>query len=288
MKDYHRWGRLGLVVTAIIWGSGFTVSSLALTHYSAYQVIALRFSLAFLGLLIWRWPRLKEISQSDLKKGISLGCLLTLAYLCQTYALNFTTASKNAFLTAVNVVMVPFLLYFIYRTHLSKNAIIGACLALVGVGLTSFTKDGVSLSLNIGDYLTLLGDGFFAGHLIYTQIVGQSMATWKIMLIQMGTAATLSWLMVFLNGNGPLNLSMPALAPVVYIGLITTLVGYSLQTHSQRFTSSEEAAIILSTESFWGMVTAMILLAEPLVWQMIIGGGLIFAGVLVTDLKPFK
>ena len=85
-----------------------------------------------------------------------------------------------------------------------------------------------------------------------------------------------------------MEFSGEALMPILYVGIVATLVGYGLQTASQKHATSGESAVILSTESFFGMITAILILGEPLLPTMVLGGILIFAGILVVDLKPLK
>lgn len=80
MKNTNLLGKLGLLLTAIIWGSGFTFSSMALEYFTTFQVIALRFTIAFIILLIMNFGKLRQISKGDLIKGIMIGAILFMAY----------------------------------------------------------------------------------------------------------------------------------------------------------------------------------------------------------------
>ena len=96
-------GKIGLTIVAIIWGSGFVASSLALESYSAYQTLAMRFTLAFLVLLVINLKRLKELSRKTIQKGSLLGVFLFFAFAFQTVGLQYTTPSKNAFRSRLHV-----------------------------------------------------------------------------------------------------------------------------------------------------------------------------------------
>lgn len=281
-------GKLGLFLVAIIWGSGFSVTALALDHYSTFQVMALRFTIAFVVLFVLNINKLKTISRQEFSRGTIIGALLFFAYILQTYGLEFTTASKNSFLTAVNVVIVPFIAWVVTKEGLSLNAVAGAIASLIGIGFTTFAGGTGSLAFNFGDFLSLAGAFFFAGHIFYTDHYGKDINTWKVMVLQMGAAALLSWLAVLFTGDTDFTMTTTSLLPILYIGLVTTLVSYGLQTASQKYTTSGETAVILSTEGLFGMVFAVILLNEPVLPSMVIGGILIFAGILIVELKPFK
>ena len=287
-KEYL--GKLGLLVTAMIWGSGFTFSSIALEYFTTFQIIALRFSIAFIILMALNAKRLKEIKPTHLFKGSVIGAILFLSYFLQTTGLEFTTTSKNSFLTAVNVVLVPFISWIIIKKPLSKNTLLGAFISLLGIAFTSFAGSDASgqLAFNIGDVISLVGAIFFGAHIFYTDHYGGKMESCMVMVIQMGVAALLSWIAVLFTGETQFDFSFEALLPILYIGIIATLVGYGIQTASQKHTTSGQSAVILSTEAFFGMITAILLLNEPVLPTMVIGGILIFLGILVVELQPLK
>ena len=288
MKNKHMLGKLGLLLTALIWGSGFTFSSIALKYFTTFQVIALRFTIAFVILLVINVGKLKSISKSEFIKGVTVGVILFLAYFFQTKGLEFTTTSKNSFLTAVNVVIVPFIGWLVLREKLSKNALLGALISLIGIGFTSFSGGIGQITFNFGDALSLIGAVFFGAHIFYMDHYGEGMPNWSLMLLQMGAAAALSWIAAFFLGEANIHFTQESILPILYIGVVATLVGYGLQTISQNYTTSNETAVILSTEAFFGMLTAILILGEPVMLTMIVGGILIFCGILVVDLKPLK
>lgn len=288
MQNKRILGKLGLFVTAIIWGSGFTFTALSLKHYTTFQVMALRFTIAAVILLIIHFQKLKQISKQNLTRGIIIGTILFLAYIFQTYGLSMTTTSKNSFLTAVNVVIVPFIAWGVLRNGLSTNALLGAVISLIGIGFTSFSGGVGELAFNFGDVLSLICAFFFGAHIFYTEHYGNTMDTWIVMLVQMSTAAILSCLALLVTGETNIVFTAESLAPVLYIGIASTLISYGIQTASQKHTTSGESAVILSTEAFFGMFFAVLLLDEPVLSSMIIGGILIFCGILVVELKPLK
>lgn len=284
MKKYY--GTIILLGVAVIWGSGFVASALALNTYSPFQILALRFTLAFLILLASNISRLSVLTWSKWRQGGLIGLFLFLAFAFQTIGLQYTTASKNAFLTATNIVIIPFLTWFILKRPLSWNAVIGASITLGGIGLLSL--NGSLNGINYGDVLTLICALFFALQIFYTEFYVKKLATWEIMFMQMGVAALLSWVMVAFEGDLALDLSLQALSPIIYLGLFSTLIAFGLQTYAQRFTTSNQASLILSTEAFFGMIAAVIILNEALTANLLIGALFIFLGILVVELKLFN
>lgn len=196
--------------------------------------------------------------------------------------------SKSSFLTSANVVIVPFLAWIILRNGLSANAVLGAVVSLVGIGFTSFSGGVNELTLNFGDVLTLFCAFFFAAHVFYTEYYGNTMDIWIVMLVQMSTVAVLSWISVLVTGETNFIFTVESTIPIIYISIVTTLIGYGIQTAAQKYTTSGESAVILSTEAFFGMFFAVLFLGEPALPSMIVGGILISIGVLIVELKPLK
>src|SRR5690625_2722948 len=133
----RRFGEVALLTTSIIWGSGFVASAIALEYYTPYQILFIRFLIGVIILALVLNKRLKNIKRSTMIYGAIIGSFLFLGFAFQTVGLQFTTPSKNAFLTSVSVVIVPFIALVLYRRRISAYEIIGAILALTGVGLMS-------------------------------------------------------------------------------------------------------------------------------------------------------
>lgn len=260
-------------------------SAIALNSFAPTQILALRFTLAFLiSLLVFR-KDIKEIKVPEIKKGGAIGVFLFLAFLFQTIGLQYTTASKNAFLTATNIVIVPFLSWVILRKKVSRNSFLGALVTLVGIGFLS--GDGLTLgSINLGDALTLVCAIFFALQIFYTDFFVKDIKPGIIMIAQMGTAAMLSWVTVFFSSETTFYINGETILPILYLGIISTLLAYGIQTWSQKYVGSSESAVILSTEAFFGMMASVIILNEQITTPMIIGAALIFIGILIVEIKP--
>ncbi len=276
--------RGGLFLAALIWGSGYVVSAWALDYFKPFQVMALRFTIAFLVLILVNYKNLKDFKASHIGKGCVIGIFLFLAFSSQLVGLKYTTVSKNAFLTSANVVIVPLLSYLIYRNNIGKDSIVGALVTLAGIGLLSLK--GEEGGLNIGDLLTLACAFFFAFHVLYTEKYLQDVSGRELIVAQMGTAALLSWLSVMFLRQNEFQFSRASTGIIVYMGLITTLLTYLIQTLCQRYTSASETAIILSSESMFGMISSVILLNEAVTPFMVMGSLLILLGILTVELKP--
>lgn len=275
-------GEIGLIITAIIWGSGFVATAVALTYYTPYQTMAIRFLVGGIILSIVFYNRLKKIKMTMLKKGTFLGTILYISFALQTVGLQYTTPSKNAFITAVNVVIVPLIAYLFYRKKLNRSEVIGAFLALAGIGFMSLQISG---TINLGDFLTFLCAIGFAFHIVYTAKFVKGEDPIQLTLVQLLTAAVIGIVVIAIKGELVMSFEPTALMPVLYLGVFSTTIAYLLQTAGQKLVSETKAAIILSTEALWGTLFSVIILSELITLRMTVGATLILAAILISELK---
>ena len=203
-------GEIGLIITAIIWGSGFVASAVSLEHYTPYQILAGRFLIGVIILSVLFYKKLKQIKKSTLLKGAILGIFLYLAFVLQTVGLQYTTPSKNAFLTAVNVVIVPFIGFLLYKRKIDLFELGGAILALIGVAVLSLK---LSAEINIGDLLTLCCAVGFAFHIFYTAKFVKDEDAVLLTIVQMVTATVIGWIVVSVQRRNVLYTRIRRVAP---------------------------------------------------------------------------
>lgn len=276
------WGRTGLIIMTLIWGTSFAINNIAMVTYSPYQLLAARFLLAFILMAAIFYKQLKHITKATLIKGGVMGLLLYAAYVFQTVALVYTTPSKNAFLTAFNVVLVPFIGVLFFKNKLKMKEVIGAFFSLVGVGIMSLTN---FTHINIGDILTLICAVFFALQIIYTATYVKNENVFALNTIQMGMAALCSLVVVSFRHEPWSFADETANLSIIYLGVFCTMVAFMLQTASQRYTTDSEAAIILSMESVFGMIFSVLIVNEILTMNIVVGAVFILLGVLIVELK---
>ncbi|MFJ7408169.1 MULTISPECIES: DMT family transporter [unclassified Lysinibacillus] len=281
MKQYIADGML--LTTAVVWGSGFVITAIALEYLTAYQVMAGRFLLASIILTVIFGYKLKKATKSVVWKGVLLGTILYIAFALQTVGLQYTTPSKNAFLTAVNVIVVPLIAYAVYKRRIDGYEIIGSIIAIVGIGCLSLQG---SLTMNIGDALSLACAVAFAFDIFCTNLFVQKEDAIALTIIQFITASVIGILVVVSQGDIPASLEKEAIYSLIYLGIFSTTIAYLFQNVANQYTSATKAAIILSTESFFGMVLSVIFLHEVLTSRMVIGAVLILLAILIAEVKP--
>ncbi|EJP19752.1 EamA-like transporter family protein [Lachnoanaerobaculum sp. ICM7] len=278
-------GIIGLVIVTIIWGGGFVASDIALNELSPFEIMSYRFLIASILMGIFAWKNLKTISKDEIIYGSVLGVALFSGFALQIIGLKYTTPSNNAFLTATNVVMVPFIAYIIGRKKLNKADIVGSFTALIGVGVLSLQSN---FSIGTGDIFTLFCAMGFAFQIYLTGIFGKQIRPSILNFLQMFTAFCLSVIGPLFSGKINLSLSTQGISAIIYLGVVSTAICYFLQTAAQKYVDETKSAIILSMEAVFGTLFSIILLGEKLTIKMIIGGIMILSAVLMSELQIFK
>ena len=214
---------MGLIITTVIWGSAFVVMKNSVDVISPTYLLALRFTIAFAALTVVFWKRLKRVGKTDIICGLVLGFFLFISYFFQTYGLKYTTASKNAFITTLYVILVPFLHWFFNRKKPSKNNVGAAVIAVIGLGFISLEGD---LRVNIGDFMTLICGIFFAFHIVFVDRYTETHDPIILTVMQMAVAAGLSWVVApFLEGGLDLSvIDYSMTVSLLYLGIFSTLI----------------------------------------------------------------
>ncbi|GGA89330.1 DMT family transporter [Ornithinibacillus halotolerans] len=281
MKQYLGDGLL--LITAIVWGSGFVVTAIALEYLTAYQVMAGRFVLATIILILLFGRKFRKFTKSVVWKGAILGAILYTGFALQTVGLEYTTPSKNAFLTAVNVVIVPVIAYFIYKRKIDRFEVWGSIIAIMGIGFLSLEG---TMTINIGDLLSLACAVAFAFDIFYTNHFVKKEDAIALTIMQFITASFLGLVMISIRGEIPTTMETEAIYSIIYLAVFSTAIAYLCQNIAFRYTTATKGAIILSLESFFGMVLSVLILHEILTGRMIVGAILIMAAILIAELKP--
>ena len=276
-----------LLLTALIWGSAFAVVKNTLDSFPPAAIIAMRYTIATtITALVFR-RHLRGLSRADVLRGALVGLLLCSAYIVQTIGLQFTTAGKNAFLTTVYVLLVPFGCFALFRERIRRASFIAAGLMLLGIGLLSL--DAQSGGLNIGDLLTLCSGALFAAHIIAVDRCQRRTDAYALIVLQFGFSAlfALAYHLLFERGAA-LSFTGASVGGLLYLAVFSTTIAMSLQNIGQSMAPASHAAILLSLESVFGAAFSCLLLGERLSSRMALGFAVICCALLVNSLAPGK
>ncbi|MBR4039794.1 MAG: DMT family transporter [Clostridia bacterium] len=273
-----------LVLTAFIWGTGFVVMKNTLDSVPPGAIIAIRYAIASMLTACMFKRHLRGLTRADVCRGAVVGLLLAGAYIVQTIGLSMTTAGKNAFLTTVYVLLVPFGCWLVFREKLSRKNFLAAAMMLAGIGCLSL--DGESGGLNAGDMLTLVCGMLFAAHIMAVERCQKKTNTYALIVLQFAFAAVIAfayWMLFERDMELSVNMSMAG--GLFYLSVFSTTGAMSLQNIGQSMAPASHAAILLSLESVFGALASCLLLGEVLTPTMAMGFAVIFMALVVNSLK---
>ena len=290
-----------LLLAGAIWGMGFVAQQSAMDDIGPLLFVTLRFLLA--GIVVLPFA-LRELSTKDGQGYLTavsnhrfgflfVGCAFFFGMAFQQVGLLSTSVTNAGFLTALYVVMVPFIMISVLRKPQPTIIWPAALLALAGIYLLS----GGDLSkLNGGDLLVVICALFWAVHVIATAHWGKQTGLPITMAVTQffvtAVLGLLCWLITVATGLGETIPSVEKLvgaAPeVIYAATIAGGLGFTLQAIGQRHTSESAAAVLLSTESLFAALFGAMLLGDQLSFVGYIGCGMIFAAILIVELMPSR
>ncbi|MDA8227733.1 MAG: DMT family transporter [Desulfitobacterium hafniense] len=282
-----------LFLTAAIWGFAFVAQRVGSQHVGAFTFNGIRFALGSISLipLILYFNKKKNSDnrpELPIKKilvpSVLVGIVLYSAASLQQIGLNYTTAGKASFITGLYMVLVPIIGVFL-KHRIGKNAWIGVGLAVLGLYLLSVNDD---FSMEYGDLLELLGAFFWAIHILTIDHFTKKVDPLKLSCIQFATCSILSLIIAIIYEEITLSGLLNALIPILYGGLLSVGVAYTLQAVAQKHAKPSHAAIILSMESVFGAIGGALILGESMQIRGYVGCALILGGILVSQIKLFQ
>ena len=273
-----------LFAAAFIWGSSFFIMKGAVDVIPTFYLLAVRFTGGALLLSLVCWKKWRELTRDYFWGGAVIGGFLFLAYSIQTFGLMGTTPSKNAFLTAVYCVLVPFLYWAVMHRRPDRYNILAAVLCVSGVGLVSLTD---ALTVTWGDALTLVCAFFYAGHIVAVAKVSPGRDIYLLTVFQFAWAAVYAWICGLLFQQFP---PLPVFSPDVivqlaYLTVMATTVALLFQNVGQVWSDPASASVILSLESVFGVLCSVIFYGDPVTGRLLAGFALIFVAVVCSETK---
>ncbi|TDV54360.1 threonine/homoserine efflux transporter RhtA [Pseudomonas graminis] len=280
-----------MLLTALIWGTGFVAQTAGMDHIGPYLFSGLRFALGSLCLipLILRNAKTARVpepllNRGMLRAGVIMGLALALGINLQQVGLLFTSVTNSGFITGLYVIVVPLLgLLLGHKTGLGTW--LGCLLAVVGMCLLSI---GDNFHVASGDWLQLIGAFVWGGHVVLVSLFASRHDPIRLAFLQFATCSVVSLLLAVFFEPITLNAIIDAGPALLYGGIVAVGVGYTLQVVAQKHAIASHAAIILSLEAVFAAIAGAWILGEALQLRGYIGCGLMLAGMLLAQLWPKK
>jgi drug/metabolite transporter (DMT)-like permease len=282
-----------LLLTAAIWGLAFVAQKVGAEYVGAFTFNGIRFalgSISLIPLILLLNKKKNDVKKEEggnslkhtIRAGIIVGCALFIATSLQQTGVMYTTAGKAGFITGLYMVIVPILGLFL-KQKVNNTTWIGIVIAIIGLYLLSINED---FSISKGDLLVLIGSVGWAIHILLIDNFTKKIDPLKLSSIQFATCSILSLLVAFIFEDINMVDISAALVPILYGGLLSVGVAYTLQVVAQKNAKPSHAAILLSMESVFGAIGGAMFLGERIGSRGLVGCVLIFIAIIVSQLKP--
>ena len=278
-----------LFITSIIWGLAFVAQAQGMEHIGPFTFTASR-SLVAIIFLYLTYVFFNKTSKSyreqkfDMKRtirgGVLCGLVFTFGINFQQIGLVYTTAGKASFLTALYIVFIPIIGLF-YGKKINRKLQLCIVLAMIGTYLMSVKG---SLSMNIGDLITIFGSIVFAIHILMLSEFSKDTNAVLVSLIQFAVCGFFSLIAALIFEGIEIDAILKSYLAILYVGILSSGVGFTIQLMALKELDPVVASMISSLESVFGAVFGWLILSQSMSEREIIGGIIIFVATLIAQL----
>lgn len=296
MKNKKLMGNGLLLFTAMIWGTAFVFQRVGMEHIEPVTFNAARMALAAAAVGLVSFLTQKKENNSSAKRGaeeqkrykrntviggILCGCFLALGSIFQQMGLVYTTAGKAGFITAMYILLVPVIGFLLFRRKSTWLVWLGVLLGVAGMYLLCISGE---FRLSHGDTLIFLCAVFFSGHILCCDHFVQRGDAVRISAIQFATVTVISAAVALTTESPSAEKLISAIVPILYCGLVSGGVGYTLQIVAQKYTEPTVASLMMSMESVFAAIAGAILLHERMSVRELTGCLIMFAAIVLVQI----
>jgi drug/metabolite transporter (DMT)-like permease len=277
-----------LLIAGAMWGMGFVAQSTAMQAVGPFLFIGLRFAIATAAVLPFALREGRQastpLSRADWRVFALVGVILFLGMAAQQVGLLTTTVTNSGFLTGLYVVIVPFIGVLLFRQWPHPVVWPAALSALFGIWLLS---GGGAVAFKVGDWLTIFCAVCWAFQVFFiARAAAHTGRPVTLAVAQFAVTAALGLMIALAFEPVELSAITAALPEILYAGIFSGAIAFTLQVVGQRYTTAPQAAIFLSTEAVFAALFGAIFLSERLPAAGILGCALIFSAILMVEIVP--
>ena len=283
-----------LLLTAVIWGFAFVAQRAGMEYLGPFTFNTARFALGSLSLLPllfinqkrkFEKEKLLPLSKKNLVYGgLAAGTVLFLGATFQQSGLVYTDAGKAGFITGFYIILVPILGLFINQKT-SFFTWLGAVIAVIGLFFLSVNE---AFDINIGDILVLIGAFFWAIQILVIGFYSKKIDPFQLAFSQFVVCAMLSFIAALNSETIVLQNVLLAYLPILYAGLFSVGIAFTIQVVAQREAHPANAAIIMSLEAVFAVIGGWMILNESIPIRGLIGCLLMLVGMILSQLYLFN
>ncbi|MBU8878475.1 DMT family transporter [Bacillus sp. FJAT-29790] len=273
---------LMMLFVTIFWGSSYLFMKIGLDTLSEFNLIALRFGLAFLLAAALFHRRLQLVDRETLKFSILLGFILFLVFTTITYGLKTTTTSNAGFLVSLTVIFVPLLNSFVFKSKIDPKLMLSILLALTGI---AFLTIQLPFRFVQGDLLCIMTAFFYALHIIVVERAAQKVDSLNLGIIQLGVVGLLGFVFSLIFETPVLPSTTEGWVSILMLSILCSAIGFIFQTVAQKYTSSTRTGLIFSLEPVFAALFGFLFIQEMMSGKEIFGASLVLFSIVFTTIK---
>ena len=293
MKKKQFLGSVLLLVTAVIWGMAFAFQRVGMEHIGPVTFTASRMTLSAVAVSVFAVfckgetgykdeNEKRRYSSATVIGGICCGVFLTSASIMQQAGIVYTTAGKAGFITSLYMLLVPVVSFVLFKKHHAVNVWIAVAIGLIGMYLLCMSE---SLTLSMGDGVVFICAVLFCGHILCCDHFAGRGNPVRISAVQFITGTVISWIAAFIMESPDIGDIMEAIVPVLYCGIASGGIGYTLQIIGQKYTEPAIAALIMSLESVFAVIGGAVILGETMSPRETAGCIIIFLAIIIVQIR---
>lgn len=279
-----------LLLTAIIWGFAFVAQVQGMDYIQPFTMIGVRFVICIVVLLpVVLYFERGRVDGAERKRtliaSLWAGTALFSASALQQFGIQITESAGIAgFITGLYTVLVPVACYLLFKQKTGFNVWLGAILATVGLFLLCY-KAGEGFSFGMGELLLLIGAMIWTAHVIIIDKLGRNVRSLHFAWGQFVWCAVLGLVCMVIFEQPQISAIISAKWSILYLGVLSSGVAYTLQIVAQKRSDPTLAVIILSTESMFSVIGGVMFGIDKLTLLGVVGCVLMFAGIIVSQIN---
>ena len=271
-----------LILITMFWGGTFLAVQYAMTMSGPFFFVGLRFATAALAVGLLSIKSMRGLTWLEVKAGVAIGIAIAMGYSMQTWGLQTIPSSKSAFITAMYVPLVPLLQWVCLGKMPGVMSWVGVALAFTGL-LFLAGPEGMSLTLDAGEIITLLSALAIAAEIIMISLWAGKVDIKRVTIVQLATASIVAFATMIPAGERLPSFSTGLVVIALGLGIFSAVIQVTMNW-AQRSVSPTRATVIYTGEPVWAGIFGRIA-GERLPVLALLGGALIVLGVLVSELK---
>lgn len=273
---------LMILFITICWGSSYLFMKMGLDTLGEFNLIALRFGLAFILAAAIFYPRLRQVNLRTIRYAMLLGSILFIMFTALTFGLKTTTTSNAGFLISLTVVFVPLIHTFLFKKKIEKKLIASILLALTGITLLTIQ---LPFTFKIGDLFCIAAALCYALHINVVSSAAQKVDTLSLGILQLGFTGLYAFVMSLILETPVLPSTTHGWIAILVLSVVCSALGFILQTIAQKYTTATRTGLVFSLEPVFAAMFGFWFAHEIMNSVQYFGAALVFLSVVIASVE---